>query len=687
MKLESIEIENFRAFHGKHDIKLSTDDNKPVNVIVAQNNVGKSAILEAIYWCLFDEMPFGADKIDDKINNQSEELDETASAVVKLNIIDDSSEEIEKFRITRTLPSENSDTIFTAIRYDRDEKSYDEDDPRTLVNRILPKNLKDFFLFRGEGVEDLFDKKEERLKTSLEHIQGLTYLETARKDLEQYLTSLMDKRSRQIKLAEKSEATTANLNELYEKKEAILKRLDQNKKDISESEDAIEQFKQLINESGVEEIKIKNKDSERLKIKIKTEIDPQIEKIKTLKIKLIEENGYRVFGYSYKEKVEAYMDEQRSKGKFPADYSEAFLKNILEAGECVCGDVIDESKEKILQQNLGEGLTNEQDRITRDIAAELGAFKVSNERHQSDSYRMTKELQKLDLLKKQYKDQIKDNDQFIKDHKNLGEKDISKWQTNMKSEEVTLKKLLREQGSLDIKFDAANDIFKKARHQADKLGHAATDNKINIKISNIKEALDLLNKNIDESRDIIRNGLLKTLKNLTKKYSTLGETFIYANEDSFNPLLVERNQKNERVLNKGDLTMKAIYFACAAIMQNQNREQDAGRFITKGTIAPMVVDAPFSNLDQNNLRSATKMITDCCRQSLILVNYKDYQNFIEEVKKSGKLGKHYYIQRSVKEELTGTDVNLEMDIEGKKIASHLMGQKLTTSKIYEVEIK
>ena len=151
-------------------------------------------------------------------------------------------------------------------------------------------------------------------------------------------------------------------------------------------------------------------------------------------------------------------------------------------------------------------------------------------------------------------------------------------------------------------------------------------------------------------------------------------------------MLVEKGQNIERVLNKGDLTMKGIYFACAAIMQNMSRRKNPEHLISEGTSAPMIVDAPFSNLDQNNLTSATKMIIESCEQSVILVNYKDYKNFIEVVKKSKKLGKHYFIQRSVKEKKAGSEVDLNMTIEGKTVVSHLLGQDFTTSSIYEVKI-
>ena len=150
---------------------------------------------------------------------------------------------------------------------------------------------------------------------------------------------------------------------------------------------------------------------------------------------------------------------------------------------------------------------------------------------------------------------------------------MAKWEKSKDAEEVVLKNLLVESGTLGNKLDAAKAEFEKEKRLAEKSGSANLDDSLNAKINFIDEASELLLSSLNKSREEIRNGLLKTLQELTKKYSTLGETFIYKDDESFNPLLVEKGQNIERVLNKGDLTMKGIYFACAAIMQNMNRKK------------------------------------------------------------------------------------------------------------------
>ena len=56
MKIEKIEIENFRGWNGPHEIKFSVKKDKPVTLIIAENGTGKSNILEAIMWCLHGKL-------------------------------------------------------------------------------------------------------------------------------------------------------------------------------------------------------------------------------------------------------------------------------------------------------------------------------------------------------------------------------------------------------------------------------------------------------------------------------------------------------------------------------------------------------------------------------------------------------------------------------------------------------
>ena len=57
MKIEFMRIENWRSFYGKNEIFFSTDAEKNVTLVRAENGVGKTSLLAALNWCLFGILP------------------------------------------------------------------------------------------------------------------------------------------------------------------------------------------------------------------------------------------------------------------------------------------------------------------------------------------------------------------------------------------------------------------------------------------------------------------------------------------------------------------------------------------------------------------------------------------------------------------------------------------------------
>ena len=55
MKINSIELKNFRPYYGKHTINFATDDERHVTVIQGVNGAGKTSLFTALNWCLYGD--------------------------------------------------------------------------------------------------------------------------------------------------------------------------------------------------------------------------------------------------------------------------------------------------------------------------------------------------------------------------------------------------------------------------------------------------------------------------------------------------------------------------------------------------------------------------------------------------------------------------------------------------------
>jgi len=50
----SLELENYRQYKGKQKIEFSSDSSKNFTIFVGANGAGKTNLLNAVTWCLYD---------------------------------------------------------------------------------------------------------------------------------------------------------------------------------------------------------------------------------------------------------------------------------------------------------------------------------------------------------------------------------------------------------------------------------------------------------------------------------------------------------------------------------------------------------------------------------------------------------------------------------------------------------
>ena len=211
MRIESIEIQNFRQFRNLSFKFPHSNGENDLHIIFANNGVGKTNVLNAITWCLYDtEMHLG-----DKntalaiLNNQKvQELRmhlpeggcEIGDATVKILFSsDDASEKIRfqrvgKFNVTKeTVVSVN--TEFTIMHFvDGEWNSIDsEEETLSLVKKNVPEEIHEYIFFDGEHLESYFKAGQfENIKNGIEELTQAKIIEKAENAFHSYLTSVLN---------------------------------------------------------------------------------------------------------------------------------------------------------------------------------------------------------------------------------------------------------------------------------------------------------------------------------------------------------------------------------------------------------------------------------------------------------------------------------------------------------------
>lgn len=159
MKLDRLVVENFRQYYGRHRIDFARDDQRCVTVIHGANGAGKTSLFTAISWCLYGE---GASNIGELLSKEAASRARTGEPVeasVELSFLHDG----ERYHVRRALhgtkdadgkveiaPREN----FTMMRTLWDGQAEEVHNPVGKINSILPSNVRAYFLFDGEKIDN-----------------------------------------------------------------------------------------------------------------------------------------------------------------------------------------------------------------------------------------------------------------------------------------------------------------------------------------------------------------------------------------------------------------------------------------------------------------------------------------------------------------------------------------------------
>lgn len=143
MKFVSLNLRNWRSFHGDNRIEFSTDPAKPVTLLLGPNGAGKTALLNAFTWVLYGEFTEGFDNQDQLVNLEAAELDSTAQASVELLLQHDN----DQYTVRRVTDAQSqlSDNTGDLVVTKNDVRAVEDD-----IHRILPPPLKDLFFFPAE---------------------------------------------------------------------------------------------------------------------------------------------------------------------------------------------------------------------------------------------------------------------------------------------------------------------------------------------------------------------------------------------------------------------------------------------------------------------------------------------------------------------------------------------------------
>ena len=197
MILQKLEMNNFRQYIGEQTVEFSTDSEKNVTVLIGVNTSGKTTIVRAFEWCLY-----GKNGFEDPVLLNSEvrdNMNEGDSQSVSVAVTFEHNSMVYTLkRLYKYLCNERKcedGKVVVNLNKKPEEKltlEYLQSDGQTKtpidasniaesMDRVLPKDLSDYFFFGGERISGIANRTD--LSKAVRGLMRLDVLENAKTHL------------------------------------------------------------------------------------------------------------------------------------------------------------------------------------------------------------------------------------------------------------------------------------------------------------------------------------------------------------------------------------------------------------------------------------------------------------------------------------------------------------------------
>lgn len=634
MIINSIEMSYFFRIYQSKKIEFSTDKQKNVTVIRGDNGTGKTTILSAFSWVFYGivEEPLVIDDMLNKRRRYELKVGDIETANVKVSF----SENGHNYIMSRSQKFKKTGDTDTVKIGDPDFSVIDTLDPsnpiqdKKFFENIIPKDLKGFFFFDGERIDRLakIDGKTE-IKKAILDILGLTTLEK----IDEGISAVQAEYNKQVKKASKSEVVQ-QLTQDYEDTEAAIiadkEQLGTVRKERAAAEKIIDTSTHFLMEHNAEAVKALQIQRSLLEDK-KIQINKSLISKKQETLRFISKN-YKYYLISDKfEEISDFLEEKRKKKELPSDIKQQFVHDLLDSGECICGQkllpntVYHSNIMRLLDTAGREELDNAYITMrafvdSDPIADTIKSFFERINEYNNASLNASISLEEIDKQLAEIKKKLSnDFDDLIANHENQLEQ-AKQIRDNCILQENILENSIK-----------SNDSRKKLIEGKLALEKGKQENK-NM-FSDAFELASYLRDLNDEIRQlfitITREDMDNKIKDVFESISRKSDREACLNED-FELTIRNKTTKQIQVLSTGERQITSLSFIGALV--SYAREKTSSDLITdfSGGDFPIVMDSPFGNLSGIHKTNVAKGLPLLASQVIVIVSDEQWNGTVEE---------------------------------------------------------
>ncbi len=651
MIIKSIELTNFRQYKGAQPpILFSTDKKQNVTVILGINTSGKTTLIQAFKWCLYEKVNFKTrDILNIEVAN-SMDLYTTQEVYVEIVLIHEDRE----FTIRRTQKFIKSDIDKLKTEKSVLKIQYKEDNGEqqpipsyeyNTIDKILPEALSDYFFFDGERIADINNRVD--VVAAVRGLMGLDVVGEAKDRLDpSKASSVTSKFSKELDVGSdlknnklKNDFTDAKIN------------LDTLHKRRNNAKDEIEYYERRKEELSAQIIANKEeKHNQDKKLSLEKDIDQitkHIENVESRIIKDFSAGAMKFFATPLIYRALKIIDEAKLNGEGIPDMRSAAIDFILERNKCICGCDLaknEGARENILfeksllpPQHLGTILRTTMDTYKRYLKENQSFFETVLNNH--NEYRSNRNF--LDAKT----DELKNISAKIQGNIDVAkiEQDYQKNEKTLKDKRDLLLKITSDIGATEKEIVEIERDIERLTIVSDK------NERLRKCIAYSKAIYEWFKVGYDKQEKEVKERLLESVNNIFEKMYH-GKRNVTIN-DRYQIVLMTLLDNNEVSTDesKGLEAVKNFSFISGLVDLARQKARKGNGVTDDEDIPistepyPLVMDAPFSNTDEIHINNISKIIPEIAEQVILIVMEKDWK--FAKPALEDKIGCSYLIEK------------------------------------------
>ena len=638
MLIKSITLNNFRQYIGRQEVAFSTDKERNVTVLNGMNTAGKTTFVRAFEWILYGKIEFDDRNLLNQniVDNMQQGETQDVSGTIVLE------HDGKTYEITRTqkytclgegkVRASLSNATIMYLQPDGQTKTEMDVQFDTQIEKILPKSLSSYFFFGGERVGSISSRDD--VEASVKGLMGLNVLDNAIN----HLKTVIQKFKKGMDFSGNDQATNAQ-----SKLEDCSVRLKNLRNDLKTLDDQIDYYfgeqQKLAGILKANEQTAENQKRREQLNSIINSLEARIEKKKKDLVQAYSRDAFAFFSIPVLKNtinmLEAASDETES---IPEMSAEA-IDYILHRGSCICGTCI--TKGSSAEKHILE----EKAKLPPES---IGAI-VRRFREQANDYLSTSDLyfDRVEDLIRELHEAQRDLGFRIDEREDLsklleGVEDVSRTENQYQEAVKKHKEFLRQK---DVVLKNIGSCEKDIENLEKAIAQFSKSNEKNARISQYiayaSATLEWISEAYKKREIAVRERLESQVnKNFSNIYHGTRNITI---DDKYRVKYVDVTTEES----EGLKAVKSFAFV-SALVDIAKEALSSGDDAELGPhFYPLVMDAPFSNVDETHIQNISEILPKSAEQVIIAVMKKDWDQ--AEKTMSKYVGKSYSISKDIDE--------------------------------------